>query len=84
MIKLFGWEPYMMKNLATKRDEELRETRRFGIFQSLLNASNSLIPLLGKISVIALYVGVFMKKPLFKLSETLYLFLFRHLYPKET
>lgn len=58
MIKLFGWEPYMMKQLAQRRGEELRELKKFRIFQALLNVSNSLIPLLGKISVISVYTLV--------------------------
>ena len=35
MIKLFGWEPRVAEQLATKRDDELRYVRTYKILEML-------------------------------------------------
>lgn len=56
MIKIFGWEPYMLKQLAENRDQELWRLRRFRLLAAAMNIANATAPLLSKLLVIALYV----------------------------
>ncbi|OCB86631.1 P-loop containing nucleoside triphosphate hydrolase protein [Sanghuangporus baumii] len=55
MIKLFGWEPYMLRQLAQNRDKELAKLGRFRLLNTVMNAVNEMLPLLSKLVVIALY-----------------------------
>lgn len=56
MVKLFGWEPYMLEQLAQRRDGELAELRRFRVLSTIMDIVNAGLPLLSKITVISLYV----------------------------
>lgn len=58
MIKLFGWEPYMLTQLARSRDEELKKLRQFRMLDITMNASNHLSPIFAKVTVIAIYVSL--------------------------
>ncbi|EJC97739.1 P-loop containing nucleoside triphosphate hydrolase protein [Fomitiporia mediterranea MF3/22] len=58
MIKLFGWEPYMLKQLSDRRDEELTRVRRFKLLSLAMNASNGLLPLLSNLAAISTYTLV--------------------------
>ncbi|KAL5499199.1 hypothetical protein ACEPAH_1717 [Sanghuangporus vaninii] len=55
MIKLFGWEPYMLRQLAQNRDKELVKLGRFRLLNTVMNAVNEMLPLLSKLVVIAIY-----------------------------
>ena len=59
MIKLFGWEPFMLKQLAESRDKELSKLGRFRLLNTAMNSTNEMLPLLSKLVVIALYVRRF-------------------------
>ncbi|EJC97738.1 P-loop containing nucleoside triphosphate hydrolase protein [Fomitiporia mediterranea MF3/22] len=58
MIKLFGWQPYTLKQLGNRRDEELTRIRRFKLLTLAMNASNDMLPLLSKLAAISIYTLV--------------------------
>ena len=60
MIKLFAWEAYMLKFLAQRRLEELKQMRKTWIIESIMNAVNTSLPLIAKVATFSFYVSQFM------------------------
>ncbi|EMD36160.1 hypothetical protein CERSUDRAFT_115127 [Gelatoporia subvermispora B] len=63
MIKLFGWEPRMMDQIAQKRQEELKIQRRYQILNLSVTVGNFTIPLFTLLATLFTY-SVIMKKEL--------------------
>ncbi|EJC98299.1 P-loop containing nucleoside triphosphate hydrolase protein [Fomitiporia mediterranea MF3/22] len=58
MIKLFGWESYMLKQLSHRREEELSKIMMVRVLEALMNVTSSMLPLLSKLVVISIYTLV--------------------------
>lgn len=56
MIKLFGWESYMLSKISRKRDEELAKMRQFQLLEKGMSVVNRMLPILAKIAAISIYV----------------------------
>lgn len=55
LIKLFGWEPYMLTLLERRRDEELVKLRRYRLIEAAMSTINAMFPLISKVTVIGIY-----------------------------
>lgn len=58
MIKLFGWEPYMLAKISHKRDVELAKMRQFQLLEKGMSIVNRMLPILAKITAISIYVCI--------------------------
>lgn len=58
MIKLFGWEPYMLAKISHKRDEELAKMRQFQLLEKGMSVVNRMLPIISKIAAISIYVCI--------------------------
>lgn len=56
MIKLFAWEPYMLRRLSNHREDELRKIRTNKILDATMDNLNMLLPAIAKITTFATYV----------------------------
>ena len=56
MIKLFAWEPYVLKELHERRVEELKMIRKGRILDLAMNMLNTQLPLVAKMTTLAIYV----------------------------
>lgn len=56
MIKLFAWEPYMLRRLSKHREDELRKIRTNNILDATMDNLNMLLPAIAKITTFATYV----------------------------
>ncbi|KAI5122638.1 hypothetical protein M0805_008723 [Coniferiporia weirii] len=58
MIKLFAWEPFILKRLAQKREEELSKMRHFRLLDESMDLMNQMLPLFSKLIVLSIYTLV--------------------------
>ncbi|KAI0750650.1 hypothetical protein C8Q80DRAFT_1097969 [Daedaleopsis nitida] len=58
MIKLFGWEPRVADQLATKRDDELSFIRKYKILELVNNNINFVIPVVTMVATFTTYTVV--------------------------
>ena len=57
MIKLFAWEPHVLREVAEKREEELKQVKKGRILSIAMFSVNMTLPLLAKIFTFATYVS---------------------------
>ena len=57
MIKLFAWEPHVLKEVAEKREDELKQIKKGRMLSIAMNGVNMLLPLFAKIATFATYVS---------------------------
>ena len=55
-IKLFAWEPYVLKERHERRIEELKMIRKGRILDLAMNMLNTQLPLVAKMTTLAIYV----------------------------
>ncbi|KAI5122641.1 hypothetical protein M0805_008725 [Coniferiporia weirii] len=58
MIKLFAWEPFILKQLAHNRNEELSRMLHFRLLEAGMDTANQILPLLSKLVVLSIYTLV--------------------------
>lgn len=56
MVKLFAWEPFVIKKLTTAREAEVKKLRYSRMLEALNSCVSELIPLVTKTVVFAIYV----------------------------
>ena len=57
-IKLFAWEPYILKQMYQRRDEELKKIWLTRTLEISMNFASAMLPVFAKVVVIAIYVSV--------------------------
>lgn len=57
MLKLFAWEAYMLKELAHRRLNELKQERKGRMLELLFGEINVTLPLITKVTTYGIYVG---------------------------
>ena len=57
MIKLFAWEPHVLRDVAEKREDELKQLKKGRLLSIAMSTVNLIFPLLAKISTFATYVS---------------------------
>lgn len=58
MIKLFAWEPFVLKQISERREEELRKIRNVRFLEVTMDSVIALLPLISKLSTLAAYVSI--------------------------
>lgn len=56
MLKLFAWEAYMLKELAQRRLEELKQMRKGMLAEIVMSAVTTSLPLIAKVTTFSMYV----------------------------
>lgn len=56
MLKLFAWEAYMLKELAQRRLEELKQMRKGMLAEIVMSAVTTSLPLIAKVTTFSIYV----------------------------
>lgn len=56
MLKIFAWEAYMLKELAQRRIDELKQMRKGRLLEIAMNGINTILPLMAKITTYSVYV----------------------------
>ena len=56
MIKLLAWEGHAIKDIAHRREEELKQIKKGRILDRIMGFVNSVFPLMAKLGTIITYV----------------------------
>ena len=57
MIKLFSWEPFMLKRITVLRKEELKALRNNRLLNTAIRIVNDMLPLIAKLTTFTCYVS---------------------------